>query len=82
MRHIFKKEKFEIRAVIKISCKKGKSPKEIHEYLMETLGKVSLSYSTVINGQQSYRGGERALRMMGSLATPKMKLSMTCTPWL
>ena len=58
MRHICKKEKFEIRAVIKHFCKKGMPPKEIHEYFMETLGKESPSYSTVKNGQQSLKGGE------------------------
>ena len=36
----------------------------IHEYFMETLGKESPSYSTGKNGQQSLRGGERALKMM------------------
>ena len=57
MRHICKMEKLEIRAVIKYFCKKGMPPKEIHEDFMETLGKESLSYSTVKNGQQSLIGG-------------------------
>ena len=47
-------------------------PKEIHEYFMETIGKVSSSCNTVKNGQQRLRGGESALRMMDSLAAPKM----------
>ena len=34
-------EKLEIRAVIEYFCKKGMSPKEIHEYFMETLVKES-----------------------------------------
>ena len=34
-----KMEKVEVRAVIKYLCKKGMSPKEIHEDFMETLGK-------------------------------------------
>ena len=50
------------------------------------LGKESLSYSTVQNGQQSLRRGERALRMMDSLAAPKMsplmKMPRSCIPWL
>jgi hypothetical protein len=40
-------EKVEVRAVIKYLCKKGMSPKEIHDDLMNTLGKESPSYSTV-----------------------------------
>jgi hypothetical protein len=36
-------EKAEIRAVIKYLCKKGMSPKEIHEYFMDTLEKESPS---------------------------------------
>ena len=86
MRHICKMEKLEIRVVINYFCKKGMPPKEIHEDFMETLGKESPSYSTVKNGQQSLRGRERALRMMDSLAAPKMpqlmKMSRSCTPWL
>ena len=81
MRHIFKMEKLEIRAVIKYFCKKVIPPKEIHEHLMKTLGKESPSNSTV-----SLRGEERALRMMDGLAAPKipplMKMSTSCTPWL
>ena len=50
--------KFEIRAVIKYFCKKGMPPRDMHDDLIETLGKESLSYSLVINGQQSL-GGER-----------------------
>ena len=67
MRHICKMEKLEIRAVIKYFCKEGMPPKE-NEGFMETLGKESLSYSTVKkNGQQSLRGG--VLRMKDGLAT-------------
>jgi hypothetical protein len=40
-------EKVEIRAVTKYLCKKGMSPKEIHEDFMDTLGKESPSSSTV-----------------------------------
>ena len=78
-------EKHEIRAVSKYFCKKGIPPKEIHEDFMESLGKES-PYSTVKKGQQSLRGGERALRMMDGLAAPKMsplmKMSRSCTLWL
>ena len=52
------------------SVKKGMPPKEIQEDCLETLGKES-PYSTVKNGQQSLRGGERALRMMDGLTFPK-----------
>ena len=47
MHHICKMEKLKIKVVIKYFFKKGMPPKEIHEDFMETLGKVSLSYSTV-----------------------------------
>ena len=60
MRNICKMEKLEIRAIIKYFCKKGMPLKENHEDFMETLGKVSPSYSTVKKGQQSIRG-EREL---------------------
>jgi hypothetical protein len=68
-------EKVEIRAVIKYLCKKGMSPKEIHEDFMDTLGKASPSYSTVKNGLLNLRGAGRALRIMSSLA------AMLCTIW-
>ena len=51
-------EKLEIGAVIKYFCKKGMSPKEIHEDLIETLRKESPIYSTVKKLQQSLRRGE------------------------
>ena len=52
--------------------------KEIHVDLMETLGTESPSYSTVKNGQQSLREGERALMMMDGLAAPKIPQLMKC----
>ena len=87
VQHICKMEKLEIRMVIKYFCKKGMPPIKIHEDFMETLGKESPSYRTVQkNWQQSLRGRERALRMMDSLAIPKMpplmKMSRFFTPWL
>jgi transposase len=39
--------KIEIRVVIQYLCKKGMSPKEIHEDFMDTLGKESPSYNIV-----------------------------------
>ena len=59
-------------------------PKEIHEDFMETLGEESPSYITVINVQQSLRGGERDLRIMDGLVSPKMPplMKMAFTPWL
>ena len=72
MRYICNMEKLEVRVVIKYFCKKGMPSKEIREDFMETLGKESPSHSTVKNGQQSLRGGERALRMMDGLTAPKM----------
>ena len=50
------------------------------------LGRSLLLITQWKNGQQSLRGGERALRNMDGLATPKMpslmKLSRSYTPWL
>ncbi|UYV76219.1 hypothetical protein LAZ67_13003072 [Cordylochernes scorpioides] len=40
----------EIRTVIKYLCKKGMSPKEIYEDMVDTLREDSPSYSTVKNG--------------------------------
>ena len=40
-------EKREFRAVIKYFCKKGIPPKEIHEDIMETLGKESPTHNTM-----------------------------------
>ena len=48
-------EKVEVGAVIKYLCKKGMSPKEIHEDFMETLGKESPSYSTVKKWAAEFR---------------------------
>ena len=59
MRHICKIEKLEIRVCIKYFCKKEMPPKEIDEDFMETFRKQPPSYSTVKNGQQSLRVGER-----------------------
>ena len=79
-------EKLEIRAVIKYFCKKGMPPKKLHEDFIETHGKEPPTYSTVKNGQQRFRGEEKASRMIGGLVAPKMpplmKMSRSCTPWL
>ena len=47
VRHIFKMEKLEYEWLSSTSVRKVMFPKEIHEEFMETLGKASLSYSTV-----------------------------------
>jgi transposase len=54
-------EKVEIRAVIKYLCKKGMSPKEIHEDFMDTLGKKSPSYRTVKNGLHEFKRGGKSI---------------------
>ncbi|UYV65969.1 DNAH10 [Cordylochernes scorpioides] len=46
-----KMETNEIRAVIKYICKKGMSPKEIYEDMVDTLREDTSSYSTVKNGK-------------------------------
>ena len=71
-------EKFEIRAAIKYFCKKAIHPKEVHEDFMKTLRNESPSYSTVKYRQQNLRRGERAFRMVDSLATLKMPPLMKC----
>ena len=46
--------------IIKYLCKKGMPPKEIHEDLMETLGKEFPSYGTVKKWAAEFkRGRER-----------------------
>ena len=72
MRHIYKIEKLEIRAVIKYFSKKGTLSKEIHEDFMEPLGKESPSYSTVKKWAAEFKRGGRVLRIMDGLAAPKM----------
>ena len=49
-------EKLEIRVIIKYFCKKGMSPKEIHEDFMETPGKES-PYSTVKKWTAEFKRG-------------------------
>ena len=68
------------------SVRKECLPKEIHEDFMETFGKESPFYSTVIKMGSSVSEWKWALRMIDGLATPKMqplmKMSKSCTPWL
>ena len=75
-----------MRSVIKYLCKKGMTPKEIHEDFMKTLGNESPFYYTVKNGLQNLSVGERALRMLVGLAAPKMpqlmKMWRSFTTWL
>jgi hypothetical protein len=70
-------EKVEIRAVIKYLCKKGMSPKEIHEDFIDTLGKVSPSYSTV-NWLLNLRGAGRALEVMSGMGGQKRQPTLNC----
>ena len=53
-------EKVEVRAVIKYLCRKGMSPKEIHEDFMKSLGKDSPYYSTVKKWAAEIRRGRQS----------------------
>ena len=77
-------EKPEIKALIKYFCKKGMPPKEIHKYLMETLGKESPSYSTVKKwaaefkrGRESVENGRRSDRPKDTTADENVKVVYT-----
>ena len=73
MHQTYKIEKVEVRAVMKYLCKKGMTPKEIHEDFIKTLGNESPSYSTVKKWAIEFkRGRERALSMMQGLAVQEM----------
>ena len=63
-------EKLEIRGVIKNFCKKGMPPKEIHEDLMETLGKESPSYSTVKKWAAEFKRGRESVEDDGRSGRP------------
>ena len=80
-------KKVEVRAVIQYLCKKGMTPKEIHEYFMKTLGNKSPSYITVKKWAAEFkRLRERALMMTKGLTAPKMpplmKMWRSLTTWL
>jgi len=48
----------EVRAVIKFLFLKGKTPKEIHAILTETLGEHAPSYATVKNWAAQFKRGD------------------------
>ena len=60
-----------VRAVIKYLFKKGMSPKEIHEDLMETLEKESPSYSTVKKWAAEIRRERERIGDNGRSGRPK-----------
>ena len=81
-------EKVEIKVVIKYFCRKGKHPKEIHEDFIETIGKESLSYSTVKTWAADFKRGRESADDDGRSDRPKdataneMKMSRSGTLWL
>jgi transposase len=76
-------EKVEIRAAIKYLCKKGMSPKEIHEDFMDTLCKESPTYSTVKKWAHEFKRGRESIGddngLGGQKRPPTMKLPKLCT---
>ena len=79
-------EKVEDRAVIKYLCKKGMSPKEIHEDFIETLGKESPFYRTVEKWATEFRRRIESIKDdepsgRPKEATTKKKSLRLCTDW-
>ena len=71
MRHIYKTQKLVIRVAIKFFCKKGMSPKEIHEYFLETIGKFSPSYSIVKKWAAEFKRERECVEDDGRPCRPK-----------
>ena len=83
MRQTCKMEKVEVRAVIKYFCKKGMTPKEIHEGFMKTLGNESPSYSTRKKWASEFkRGREREHGLAAPKMPPLMKMWRSFATWL
>ena len=60
-----------MRAVIKYLCKKGMTPKEIHDDLMKTLGNESPSYSTVKTWASEFKRGRESIEDDARSGHPK-----------
>ena len=65
MQRICKIEKREFRAVIKYFCKKGIPPKEMNEYIMETLRKESPIYNTMKKWAAEFKRGRESVEEYG-----------------
>ena len=64
-------DKVEARAVIKYFCKKGISPREIHDDFIKTIGDESPSYNTVLKWAAEFRRGRDSLEDYERSGRPK-----------